>query len=101
MVALQASEMKLPVLDILKNYEQPGNPGYVDHNTFAVNVMENDFSLKDRLTRNMLNVLTKRYDMGSDTMLNYFTFFSDLEVQQNMNPTTIRIFKTQNEINFF
>ena len=95
MVATQLTQLKLPVLDILKKHQAENDPGHIDQNIFAINVMENDFALKSVMTRNMINVLLKRYDNGTDTMLSFQVFLSDLEIQQKMYPTKVTIFKTQ------
>jgi len=54
-------------------------PGYIDSNTFAVNVLENDFNLKDKLTRNMTNCLIAKYDQQSTTV-RYEFLIEDLEI---------------------
>ena len=56
--------------------------------------------MKDTLTRNMIQILVGRYDRG-ETKFDYRNFTNDLEILEETNPNTIRIFKTQAEINFF
>ena len=56
--------------------------------------------MKDLLTRNMIQVLVKRYD-GGEAKFDYRNFTNDLEILEETNRATIRIFKTQAEINFF
>ena len=46
-IAQSLTEQKLPVTDILKKYEDVRNPGLIDTNTFAINVLENEFKLKE------------------------------------------------------
>ena len=48
----------------------------------------------------MIQVLVQRYD-GGETQFNYKNFLNDLEILEETNKATIRIFKTQAEINFF
>lgn len=95
------TDTKIPVVDTLKNFEDPGEPGSIDNAIFASSVLEQAFKLADTMTRNMISVFVRRYDTDMSVKFNYNIFLSDLEVLELANPTTIRIFKTQNEINFF
>ena len=63
-------------------------------------MIEEDFDLKDSLTRNMIQALVRKYDQGS-TKFDWRNFTNDLEILEETNRATIRIFKTQAEINFF
>ena len=73
----------------------------IEHHTFAANVIENAFRMKDKFTRNMIALLVAKYDDRQSEGFDYAIFMSDLEALESVNPTTIRIFKTQTEINFF
>ena len=101
LVALALTELKVPVLDGLQKFEDQEIPGVIDTNTFAVNVLENEFGLKQRLTRNMIKCLVSRYETADATTFRYSLFLTDLKNCENVSPASIRIFKTQNEINFF
>lgn len=99
-IAQWLTERKFPVVDVLKNYDSPTDGQMIDVNTFAVNVLEEDLEMKDILTRNMIQVLVRRYDQGQTTF-DYRNFINDLEIVEEQNRVLIRIFKTQAEINFF
>ena len=99
-IASWLTDSKHPVNDILKKYETPNSGSMIDVNTFAVNVLEEDLEMKDNLTRNMIQILVGRYDRG-ESSFDYRNFTNDLEILEETNRATIRIFKTQAEINFF
>ena len=100
-LAISLTEQKLPVLDILKEHAMQENSSMIEHHTFAANVIENAFHMKDKFTRNMIALLVAKYDDRQSEGFDYGIFMSDLEALESVNPTTIRIFKTQTEINFF
>ena len=56
--------------------------------------MEEDLKLTEKLTRNMINLILRRYDDPSTPYMQYDLFVQDLDVLEQANPTAIRIFKT-------
>ena len=72
----------------------------IDHHTFAVNILENAFDMKSQMTRNMIQMIVNRYDDKQSNGFDYNIFVSDLEALDRVTPS-VRIFKTQTEINYF
>lgn len=93
-LALALTEQKLPVVDCIKEHVDSGNPNIIDLHTFAVNLIENTFNMKSRMTRNMIQLLVNRYDDKVSEGFDYNIFVGDLEALEHVNSTQIRIFKT-------
>lgn len=94
MTAMALTEAKVPVLDGLKKHEVEDMPGLIDSHTFAVNVLENEYKLKGKLTRNVINCLVSKYEDAREVHIRYDAFIRDLENYEATNHASIRIFKT-------
>ena len=93
-LAVSITDQKLPIEDIIKEHVSKDDPSNIDHQKFAVDILENAFNMKSRMTRNMIQLVLERYDDKFSTSFDYNIFINDLIALEQVYPTQVRIFKT-------